>query len=133
HVDPAQRPPGGPARLRVAGDGQDRRLYYLFGSELSGWATNDNQYATAPTPAGPWSDWRDFAPPGSATFDSQISTVVPVARDGREAFVFVGDRWIPEKLGDSAPVWLPMHIGDGDAEVLWREEWTLADLFEHVR
>jgi len=26
-----------------------------------------------------------------------------------------------------------MHIGDGDAEVLWREEWTLADLFEHVR
>ena len=59
--------------------------------------------------------------------------MVPVARDGREAFVFVGDRWIPGKLGDSAPVWLPMHIGDGHAEVLWREEWTLADLFEHVR
>lgn len=116
-----------PAMVKTGG------LYYLFGSELSGWATNDNQYATAPTPAGPWSDWRDFAPPGSATFDSQISTVVPVGQDGREAFVFVGDRWIPEKLGDSAPVWLPMHIGDGDAEVLWREEWTLADLFEHVR
>src|SRR5690625_1843516 len=58
--------------------------------------------------------------PGSATFDSQVSTVMPVAQDGREAFVFVGDRWIPEKLGDSAPVWLPMHTGDGDPRALHR-------------
>lgn len=51
--------------------------YYLFGSELTSWDTNDNQYASATSLAGPWSEWRDFAPVGSATYNSQTSVVVP--------------------------------------------------------
>lgn len=103
-------------------------LYYLFGSELTGWSTNDNQYATAPSPAGPWGPWHDIAPPGTATYDSQISTIVPVQAGDGTGHVFIGDRWKPQDLHASPPVWLPMRIGGGTAEVLWREEWTLDDL-----
>lgn len=100
-------------------------LYYLFGSELTGWSTNDNQYATAPSPAGPWSEWRDFAPPGSATYDSQVSVVVPVHGSETTSHVYVGDRWNRDDLYHSAPVWLPMRVKDGRAELEWRESWTL--------
>lgn len=108
-----------PAMVKVDG------LYYLFGSDLTGWSSNDNKYATASSPAGPWSEWRDFAPPGSATYDSQISTVVPVAGTRALTHVFIGDRWRSDDLAHSAPVWLPLEITDGEATLRWRDSWTL--------
>lgn len=108
-----------PAMVKVAG------LYYLFGSDLTGWSTNDNKYSTAEAPSGPWSEWEDFAPPGSATHDSQISTVVSVKGAQDTCHVYVGDRWIREDLFHSAPVWLPIHISDGKASLAWTDEWTL--------
>ncbi len=100
-------------------------LYYLFGSDLTGWSTNDNKYATAPSPAGPWSDWNDFAPAGSATFDSQTSVVVPVRGTLTTSHVYVGDRWNPGDLFRSAPVWLPIHLEAGRARLEWRDSWTV--------
>jgi hypothetical protein len=100
-------------------------LYYLFGSDLTGWSTNDNKYATAPSPAGPWSEWRDFAPPGSATYDSQVSVVVPVRGTETTSYVYVGDRWNKDDLFGSAPVWLPMHVSGGEARLEWRNAWTI--------
>lgn len=108
-----------PAMVKVDG------TYYLFGSELTGWSTNDNQYATAPSPAGPWSDWRDFAPPGSATFDSQTSTVVTVQGSETTSYVYVGDRWLRDDLFHSPPVWLPLRISEGEARLEWRDSWTI--------
>ncbi|GAB3973456.1 family 43 glycosylhydrolase [Plantactinospora veratri] len=99
--------------------------YYLFGSDLTGWASNDNQYATASSPAGPWTEWRDFAPPGSATYDSQISVVVPVHGSETTSHVYIGDRWDPDALYHSAPVWLPLRIEEGRAELVWRDRWTI--------
>ena len=96
-------------------------VYYLFGSDLTGWDLNDNKYATATTLAGPWSDWRDFAPPGSRTFDSQVSVVLPVG-DGH---VYIGDRWSRDDLASSAPVWLPLSVGEGRAALRWRDEWSI--------
>ena len=98
--------------------------YYLFGSDLTGWDLNDNKYATASALEGPWSEWSDFAPPGSRTFDSQVSVVVPVG-DGH---VYIGDRWLREDLASSAPVWLPLHIGDGAARLDWRDEWSIQEM-----
>jgi Glycosyl hydrolases family 43 len=100
-------------------------LYYLFGSDLTGWDTNDNQYATASSLAGPWSEWQAFAPAGSATFDSQISVVVPVHGTEQTSHVYVGDRWIEKDLFHSAPVWLPLHLGQGRAVLEWRDEWSI--------
>lgn len=99
-------------------------LYYLFGSDLTGWAANDNRFTTAEHLAGPWSPWRGFAPDGAATFDSQVSAVVPV----EGGYIYVGDRWQPDDLYSSPAVWLPLVLGGGDATLEWREAWRMEDL-----
>ncbi|TDD72765.1 hypothetical protein E1262_02410 [Jiangella aurantiaca] len=100
-------------------------LYYLFGSDLTGWSANDNKVATARSLAGPWSDWADIAPAGSATYNSQISTIVTVHGSRATSHVYVGDRWDRDDLFHSAPVWLPVRIDDGTAELEWRATWTI--------
>lgn len=92
-------------------------VYYWFGSRLTGWDLNDNMYATARDLAGPWSEWRLFAPEGSRTHDTQCSAVVPL--DGDEfhssRFLYIGDRWNPDDLGASETVLMPIEIGGGKA------------------
>lgn len=100
-------------------------LYYLFGSDLTGWNTNDNKYATATSLEGPWSEWRDFAPVGSRTFDSQISSVVAVAGGDHLSHVYFGDRWNQHDLYNSIPVILPISIGGGSATLHWHDEWSI--------
>ena len=98
-------------------------VYYLFGSDLTGWSTNDNKVSTASSLTGPWSEWTDIAPPGTATFDSQISAVIPL--DG-EDYVYIGDRWRRDDLFNSPAVWLPLHIADRRASIRWVDEWAPA-------
>lgn len=100
-------------------------LYYLFGSDLSGWAANDNKVTTAASLAGPWAEWVDFAPPGTATFGSQTSVVVQVEGSETTSHVYVGDRWDETDLAHSAPVWLPLHLDAGHARLEWRDSWTV--------
>lgn len=107
-----------PALARHAG------RYFLFGSDLTGWSLNDNKYCTATNLAGPWSPWRDLAPVGSHTFESQVSTVVEVPG----GFVYVGDRWLRENLHDSPAVWLPLILDADCATLVWRDAWSLGDL-----
>ena len=90
--------------------------YLLFGSDLTYWHMNDNKYAVASELAGPWSAWRDIAPAGSNTFESQVSVVVPVGG----GFVYVGDRWTEHDLESSPLVMLPLRITD-DRVVLLRK------------
>ncbi|WP_156760451.1 family 43 glycosylhydrolase [Microbacterium karelineae] len=124
HAPPSDHPLGtygfeSPTMIECGG------LYVLLGSDLTGWSTNDNKYATAPSPAGPWSDWRDVAPPGSKTFDSQVSVVVPVTGSEATTYVYMGDRWNRDDLFHSAPVWLPLRVDGTQARLEWREAWTL--------
>ncbi|KAG8910082.1 hypothetical protein FRC01_006553 [Tulasnella sp. 417] len=42
-----------PAMVKVNG------VYFMFGSHLTGWDTNDNIYSTATNLAGPWSSWKN--------------------------------------------------------------------------
>jgi hypothetical protein len=103
-------------------------LYYLFGSDLTGWNTNDNKYATATSLEGPWSAWRDFAPAGTCTFDSQVSVIVPVAGSEQTSYVYIGDRWNKDDLFNSIPVILPITIGGGDAILEWHDSWSIDTL-----
>lgn len=96
-------------------------LYYWFGSQLTGWGSNDNMFATASTIEGPWSEWKPFAPVGSCTFDSQCDLVLPLP-DGQ--FLYIGDRWNPDDLGNSPTLWLPITLKDGEAVLQWHDEWT---------
>ncbi|HSY43937.1 MAG TPA: family 43 glycosylhydrolase [Candidatus Acidoferrum sp.] len=86
--------------------------YYLFGSELTGWAANDNKYAMATKLAGPWSKWNLFAPEGSETFNSQTAYILPVRGSHGSMLMFMGDRWNASDLGASTYVWLPLSIAE---------------------
>ncbi|SES03520.1 Glycosyl hydrolases family 43 [Propionibacterium cyclohexanicum] len=99
-------------------------IYYLFGSDLTGWNTNDNKYSVATALEGPWTPWRDIAPVGTHTFDSQVSVVVPL---GGDHFLFAADRWRKADLFNSPLVWLPLTLHDGHAELEWRDEWSPLD------
>src|SRR5437762_3336363 len=108
-----------PAMVKVNG------RYFVFGSHLTGWSTNDNEYATATSLSGPWSAFRTFAPVGSHTFNSQTSTIIPVTGSAATSYVYVGDRWISSNLYDSAPIWLPLQISGSTASLAWHDSWSL--------
>ncbi|MDR7188811.1 hypothetical protein J2Y46_001634 [Microbacterium sp. BE35] len=98
--------------------------YWLFGSDLTGWSMNDNMYTSAASLSGPWEDWRPIAPHATNTFESQVSVVASVG----DGFVYIGDRWTPDDLAESAAVWLPLRIDDGQVRLEWRDAWSIEEL-----
>jgi len=101
-------------------------VYYWFGSCLTGWDCNDNMFATATNLHGPWSDFTPFTPEGSCTYQSQCDIIVPL--DGEDQwhanrFLYIGDRWNPEDLGNSPLVTLPIDIDGRSAALQWRDSW----------
>jgi len=99
--------------------------YFLFGSHLSGWATNDNQYTTATSLAGPWATWKSFAPAGTNTCNSQSTSVLPVIGNNGSTFVFLADRWNSNNLADSRYVWLPLTIAGTTVSMACATSWKL--------
>ncbi|KAF2434534.1 Arabinanase/levansucrase/invertase [Tothia fuscella] len=99
--------------------------YYIFGSDLTGWTTNDNFYSTAPNLAGPWSEWKKFVPNGSKTYNSQTSFILPISND---LVIYMGDRWHEKNLMRSTYVWLPLEFsGTNDLDVFMRfhDHWII--------
>jgi len=100
-------------------------LYYVIGSALTGWNPNPNKYATAKSLAGPWTEFKDLAPPEKNTYGSQSSMLWKVTGTKTTTVIFMGDLWKPQTQWDSRYLWLPLQIGDGK---LWLPEpkpWTL--------
>src|SRR3954451_23864722 len=109
-----------PAMAKVGG------RYFLLTSHLTGWSTNDNVYATATSPAGPWSGFANFAPSGTRTYDSQTSFLLPITGAAGTSYVFIGDRWNSGDLNPSLPVWLPITLtADGTAALSWYPSWGI--------
>lgn len=86
--------------------------YFLLGSNLTGWAANANQYATAPSMAGPWSTFTNVAPDSNNTYDSQTAYILPVMGRKETSYIYIGDRWKASNLQDSRYLWLPLTIHD---------------------
>jgi hypothetical protein len=97
------------------------KTYYMFGSHLSGWKANDNVYSTASSMRGPWSPWKNFAPMGSNTFNSQTTFILPVRED---MAIYVGDRWVEKDLTRSTYVWLPLRISGNQASMTNQDFWN---------
>jgi hypothetical protein len=108
-----------PAMAKIGG------TYYLFGSHLTGWSTNDNQYTTATAITGTWSSWRSFAPSGSNTCNSQTTSILPVSGSGGTSYVFLGDRWNSGNLADSRYVWQPLTVSGTTVSMTCRTSWTI--------
>jgi hypothetical protein len=108
-----------PAMAKIGG------TYYLFGSHLTSWNTNDNQYTTATSVAGAWSSWRSFAPSGTNTCNSQTTSILPVSGTSGTSYVFLGDRWNPNNLTDSRYIWQPLTISGTTVSMACQTSWTI--------
>lgn len=101
------------------------KRYFLLGSHLTGWRTNDNEYTTATSLSGPWSAWRTFAPKGSKTFNSQTANVITVHGSKGTTYVYAGDRWNPADLGSSPLIWLPLTVAGTKVSMAWHDSWRI--------
>jgi len=102
-----------------------RGLYYVVGSGLTGWQANPNKYATAESLEGPWSKFRDIAPPDTNTYGSQSTFLLKVVGTGATTVIFMGDIWRPRRQWDSRYLWMPLEIGDGKVSLPAPRPWTL--------
>jgi hypothetical protein len=100
-------------------------LYYVIGSALTGWWPNANKYATAVSLAGPWSEFKDFAPVETHTYGSQSTNLVKVVGSEQTTVIYVGDRWRPEEHWDSRYVWMPLEIGNGTLRLPEPKPWSI--------
>jgi hypothetical protein len=100
-------------------------LYYAIGSALTGWAPNPNKYATATSLSGPWSDFKDVAPPEAKTYGSQSTMLLKVVGKKTTTVIFMGDIWKPRNLWDSRYLWMPLKIGEGQLSLPEPKPWTL--------
>ena len=85
-------------------------LYYAIGSHLAGWNPNANVYATALSLSGPWTEFKDIAPPDTNTYGSQSTMLLKIAGSRKTSVLYMGDIWRP-KLFMGFPV-LMDAVGD---------------------
>jgi hypothetical protein len=100
-------------------------LYYVIGSHLTGWRPNPNVYATAPSLSGPWTEFKDIAPPEANTYGSQSTMMLKITGSKKTTVIYMGDIWRPKALWDSRYLWLPLEIGDGNLRLPPPHDWTL--------
>jgi hypothetical protein len=100
-------------------------LYYVIGSHMTGWRPNPNVYATAPSLAGPWTEFKNLAPAEANNYESQSTMLVKVAGTKRTTVIFMGDIWKPKALWDSRYLWMPLEMGDGTMQLPAPSPWTL--------
>jgi hypothetical protein len=85
-------------------------LYYVIGSHLTGWNPNPNLYATAKSLTGPWSEFKNIAPPEANTYGSQSTMALKITGSRTTTVIFMGDIWKPRNQWDSRYLWMPLHI-----------------------
>jgi hypothetical protein len=100
-------------------------LYYVMGSHLTGWRPNPNVYATAPSLAGPWSEFKSIAPPEANTYDSQSTMLLKVVGSKKSTVIYMGDIWKPKELWDSRYLWMPLDMSYGTMQLPPPQPWQL--------
>jgi hypothetical protein len=99
--------------------------YFILGSTLTGWNTNDNMYASATSLGGPWSSYNTFAPAGTRTYNTQTANIIQVSGSAGTTYIYAGDRWNPDDLASSQLVWLPITVSGSTLNVGWFNSWSL--------
>jgi hypothetical protein len=114
-----QKPMEGGALVHCGG------LYYIVASGMTGWAPNANKYATAPHLEGPWSDFKDIAPPAMKSYGSQSSFLLKVVGSEKTDVIFMGDKWKSKSLWDSRYLWMPLTMSNGTLALPAPKPWSI--------
>ncbi|MCW3785248.1 glycoside hydrolase family 43 protein [Plebeiibacterium sediminum] len=101
-------------------------IYYLITSGCTGWAPNEARLAVAESIWGPWKQVGNpcVGEDKELTFNSQSTFVLPV-EGKKDAFIFMGDRWNPQKHIDGRYIWLPITFEKDKPLIKWHNEWVL--------
>ena len=84
-------------------------VYFLVTSAATGWAPNQQKYATASSVSGTWTALTNVG--NSIGYGSQAAYVLPVQGTSGTSYLYLGDRWAGAwggKVNDSQYVWLPL-------------------------
>lgn len=101
--------------------------YYMMMSGCTGWSPNEARSAVSESIFG---DWKELGNPcigdgNELTFRSQSTYILSV--QGKDQFIYMGDRWTPENAIDGRYIWLPIRF-EGERFILeWKDSWSLAD------
>lgn len=109
--------------------------YYMFASGTSGWAPNAARSFSAKKITG---EWTELGNPLKGTnphnglsenlsFGGQANYVFKIPGK-HERFVAMLDINKPEHPFESLYIWLPVHICDGRFEIIWKDDWDIADI-----
>jgi Glycosyl hydrolases family 43 len=100
-------------------------LYYVIGSHLTGWNPNPNVYAAATSLEGPWTEFKNIAPPALKTYNSQSSTLLRIIGTKTTSVIFMADQWKPKELWDSRYLWMPLQIDGGQLLLPEPKPWMI--------
>jgi hypothetical protein len=103
----------------------DGSQYYVLGSHLTGWAPNPNVYASAPSLAGPWTEFLPIAPESTNNYESQSTFLLKIKGKQKTTVVFLGDIWKPDALWDSRYLWMPVQINRNKMHLPPPVPWTI--------
>jgi hypothetical protein len=92
---------------------------------MTGWKPNPNVYATAPSLAGPWAEFKNLASPEANNYQSQSTMLVKVAGTKKTTVIFMGDIWKPSALWDSRYLWMPLEINGSEMKLPPPQTWQL--------
>jgi hypothetical protein len=105
--------------------------YFMFTSGTTGWKPNAARLSVARKL---FEEWKPVGNPcrgtedeNKITFGSQSTQILPV-EGKKDAFIYMGDRWIPENLADSRHIWLPIEWEKGNPLIRWYPNWNLSKL-----
>jgi len=105
--------------------------YYMFTSGTTGWKPNPGRLSVASKLLGEWktigNPCRGTEDENKITFGSQSTHILPV-EGKKNAFIYMGDRWIPENLADSRHIWLPIEWENGFPVIKWYKGWDITEL-----
>ena len=97
--------------------------YYLITSAATGWDSNQAQYASATSIAGPWSSLTNIG--DGTTFDTQSAFVIPYVGSQATTYIFAGDRWQDPDLVSSKYIWIPIQISGTSLTLNDYAQWQL--------
>lgn len=102
--------------------------YYMFSSGTTGWKPNPARLSVADKITGEWktigNPCRGTEDENKVTFNSQSTNVLQV-QGKKNAFIYMGDRWIPDNLADSRHIWLPVEWENRVPVLKWYKSWDL--------
>lgn len=105
--------------------------YFMFTSGTTGWKPNAARSSAAKKLEGEWKSLgnpcRGTEDENKITFSSQSTQILPI-EGKKDAFIYMGDRWIPENLAESRHIWLPVEWEKGNPVIKWYPNWNLNKL-----